>query len=154
VGAGALGLTMSAAMLIRSGVESWRARRAARCDAMCEMSGTCPPCVEAARHSRAEASAWRALRKTAALATIAVATLLTIHAVIDASDANDDLRATQAASAASDCSVRYAALLDLAELARRDGKSSEVVVRGLSEQNGAMSECLSAGRIRPAPQLH
>jgi hypothetical protein len=45
-----------------------------------------------------------------------------------------------------DCSAKYAALLDLAELARRDGKSSEVVVRGLSDRGGAMSDCLPIGR--------
>jgi hypothetical protein len=43
-------------------------------------------------------------------------------------------------------------LLDLAELARRDGKSSEIVVRGLSEHGGAMSACLLAGRSEPVPQ--
>ena len=53
---------------------------------------------------------------------------------------------TRAASGSSqECSARYAALLDLAELARRDGKSSEVVVRGLSDRGGAMSGCLSMG---------
>ncbi|MGF6640920.1 hypothetical protein [Paraburkholderia sp. MM6662-R1] len=135
-------------MRIRTCVESWRSRRAARCDAMCEMAGSCPPSAEAERHSRAQGAARGALRKTVALATIVVATLLAINAVIDASD---DLRANPAAGAASDCSARYAALLDLAELARRDGKSSEVVVRGLSQQNGAMSECIPAGRFRPAP---
>ncbi|WP_429334645.1 hypothetical protein [Paraburkholderia sp. 35.1] len=83
-----------------------------------------------------------------------MATLLAVNAVIDASDANDDLRANPAAGAARDCSARYAALLDLAELARRDGNSSEVVVRGLSQQNGAMSECIPEGRVRPAPPLH
>ncbi|WP_254906043.1 hypothetical protein [Paraburkholderia youngii] len=101
-----------------------------------------------------------ALRRTAAFATIVVATLLAIHAIIDAidtsdaNDANDDRRANPAASVTRDCSARYAALLDLAELARRDGKSSEVVVRGLRQQNGAMSECLPAGWVRPAPRLH
>ncbi|WP_233855787.1 hypothetical protein [Paraburkholderia sp. HD33-4] len=83
-----------------------------------------------------------------------MATLLAIDAVIDASDASLALSANPAAGAASDCSARYAALLDLAELARRDGKSSEVVVRGLSERNGAMIGCLHAGLSRPAPQLH
>jgi hypothetical protein len=57
-----------------------------------------------------------------------------------------------AVDASQDCSARYAALLDLAELARRDGKSSEVVVRGLSERGGAMSVCLPAGRSDPTPQ--
>ncbi|WP_241495987.1 hypothetical protein [Paraburkholderia monticola] len=94
------------------------------------------------------------LCKAAALATIVVGTLLALNAVIDASDASDQLRAHPAASAAKDCSARYAALLDLAELARRDGKSSEVVVRGLSEQNGAMSACLPVSRARAAPSLH
>ncbi|MFL9865491.1 hypothetical protein PQR67_15050 [Paraburkholderia fungorum] len=45
-----------------------------------------------------------------------------------------------------DCSAKYAALLDLAELARRDGKSSEVVVRGLSDRGGVMNGCLPAGK--------
>ncbi|WP_254898601.1 hypothetical protein [Paraburkholderia atlantica] len=149
-----MGLTMGAAMRIRTCVESWRSHRAARCDAMCEMADSrSAPVEEAARHSRAERSAWRALRKTAALATIVVATLLEIHAVIDASNPNDDRRSIPTTSASRDCSARYAAMLDLAELARRDGKSSEVVVRGLSEKNGAMSECLPAGRVRPASQL-
>ncbi|MFP4893303.1 hypothetical protein [Paraburkholderia sp. EG304] len=142
-------------MRIRTRVESWRSRRAARCDVMCGTAGQHPPSDEAARRSRAaEGSAWRALRKTAALATIVVATFSAIHAVIDTSDANDDRRANPAASATRDCSARYAALLDLAELARRDGKSSEIVVRGLREQNGAMRECLSAGWVRPAPRSH
>jgi hypothetical protein len=53
---------------------------------------------------------------------------------------------TRGASGSSqECSTRYAALLDLAELARRDGKSSEVVVRGLSDRGGVMSGCLSVG---------
>jgi hypothetical protein len=111
VGAGALGLTMNAAMRIKA------------CGTLC---------------------------KAAALATIVVTTLLALDAVIDASDANDQLRGNPAASAAKDCSARYAALLDLAELARRDGKSSEVVVRGLSEHNGAMSACLPVSRGRAA----
>ncbi|WP_227749296.1 hypothetical protein [Paraburkholderia atlantica] len=119
---------------------------------MCEMADSAPV-EETECHSRAERSAWRALRKTAALATIVVATLLEIHAVIDASNPNDDRRSIPTTSASRDCSARYAAMLDLAELARRDGKSSEVVVRGLSEKNGAMSECLPAGRVRPASQL-
>jgi hypothetical protein len=61
-------------------------------------------------------------------------------------------RANRAVEASQDCSARYAALLDLAELARRDGKSSEVVVRGLSDRDGALSGCLPPGRSGPAPQ--
>ncbi|MGF6300578.1 MULTISPECIES: hypothetical protein [Paraburkholderia] len=119
-------------MRIRTCVEAWRSRRAMR-------------------YSRADVSAWCALYKAAALATIVMATLLGLNAYLEP---NREFRAKPATSAASDCSARYAALLDLAELARRDGKSSEVVVRALSEQNGVMSECLPAGRGRPAPQLH
>lgn len=94
------------------------------------------------------------LCKTAALATIVVAAWLALNAMIDGSDAAGELRANPAARAGRDCSARYAALLDLAELARREGKSSEVVVRGLSEQNGAMSACLPVGRDRLAAPLH
>jgi hypothetical protein len=61
-------------------------------------------------------------------------------------------RANPMFEVSQDCSARYAALLDLAELARRDGKSSEIVVRGLSERGGAMSACLPAGHGEPAPQ--
>ncbi|APA89135.1 hypothetical protein BJG93_17915 [Paraburkholderia sprentiae WSM5005] len=103
------------------------------------------------RYPGAGVAAWRALGNAAALATIMIATLLALNAYLERTD---DLRATPATRAASDCSARYAALLDLAELARRDGKSSEMVVRGLSERNGAMSECLPAGRGRSAPQSH
>jgi hypothetical protein len=108
-------------------------------------------CVESWRSRRVEVSAWRALCKAAALATIVVTTLLALNAYIEP---NDDLRASPAVGAATDCSARYAALLDLAELARRDGKSSEMVVRGLSERNGPMSGCLPVGRGRPVAQLH
>jgi hypothetical protein len=59
-------------------------------------------------------------------------------------------RANQASDASPDCSARYAGLLDLAELARREGKSSEVVVRGLTDRRGAMSECLPTIRREPA----
>jgi hypothetical protein len=99
-------------------------------------------------------SAWRTLCKAAALATIVAATRLASNAALHASDPSGDLRANPAASAGTDCSARYAALLDLAELVRRDGKSSEVVVRGLSEQHGAMSECLPVRHVRPAPPSH
>jgi hypothetical protein len=61
-------------------------------------------------------------------------------------------RANRTLEASQDCSARYAALLDLAELARRDGKSSEIVVRGLSGRGGALSGCLPTTRSGPAPQ--
>lgn len=52
------------------------------------------------------------------------------------------LRAAREPEAAQDCSARYAAVLDLAELVRREGKSSQVVVRGLSDRRGALNKCL------------
>ena len=52
------------------------------------------------------------------------------------------LRAARKPQPAQDCSARYAAVLDLAELARREGKSSQVVVRGLSDRRGALNKCL------------
>lgn len=58
--------------------------------------------------------------------------------------------ATRTRDASRNCSARYAALLDLAELARRDGKSSEVVIRGLSDRRGALSDCLPVNRAEPA----
>lgn len=121
---------------------------------MGDSAGRRPHTVEAARRSRAEWSAWRALCRTAALATIVVATLLALNAAVHASDPSGDLSANLTASTGRDCSARYAALLDLAELARRDGKSSEVVVRGLSEQNGAMSECLPVRHVGQTAPLH
>lgn len=83
----------------------------------------------------------RRFHKTGALAAIVVATGLAIAMCRFGTTAD-----TRRASASSrDCSARYAALLDLAELVRRDGKSSEVVVRGLSNKGGAMSGCVPRG---------
>lgn len=82
-----------------------------------------------------------AMYKTAALIAMFVAAgcALAMSGVMTMAGSN---RANQASGTSQDCSARYAALLDLAELARRDGKSSEVVVRGLSDRRGAMSDCL------------
>ena len=59
------------------------------------------------------------------------------------------LDARRASASSRQCSARYAALLDLAELARRDGKSSEVVVRGLDDKGGVMSGCVSMDNSGP-----
>lgn len=83
----------------------------------------------------------RRLYRPGALAAIVVATGL----VIAMSRFGTRADARGAIGSSRECSARYAALLDLAELARRDGKSSEVVVRGLSDKGGAMSECVSKG---------
>jgi hypothetical protein len=100
-----------------------------------------------------------AIFKATALATIAVAMA---WAAIAASGVTTDAdlcrpyreigatHANHSGDAPRDCSARYAALLDLAELARRDGKSSEVVVRALSDRRGAMSECLPVNRAETA----
>ncbi|MFM0592557.1 hypothetical protein [Paraburkholderia dilworthii] len=90
-----------------------------------------------------------ARRKAGALATILIAAslaLATSRYVAACADTPREQRETQTSQ---DCSARYAALLDLAELARRDGKSSEVVVRGLSDRAGAMSACLPTVRTNP-----
>ncbi|MFM0410217.1 hypothetical protein [Paraburkholderia dipogonis] len=87
----------------------------------------------------------RRFYKPGALAAIVVATGLVI-AMSRFGTAADTRRAS---GSSRDCSTRYAALLDLAELARRDGKSSEVVVRGLSDKGGAMSGCVSAANSGP-----
>ncbi|MFT4068451.1 hypothetical protein [Paraburkholderia sp.] len=140
-------MTMNTAMRIRACIESLRLRRAVRRDA----SGATTRARQASAAPRPllDTSPRRAVCHVAAFATIVIATLLAINAFVAAAD---DRHANHTRAAPRDCSARYAALLDLAELARRDGKSSEVVVRGLSEQGGALSDCLAAGRGAPAPR--
>ncbi|NPT58840.1 hypothetical protein GNZ13_30855 [Paraburkholderia sp. 5N] len=87
----------------------------------------------------------RTLCKVSALATMIVATGVAI-ALGEGITQTETHAVHRAVESQQDCSAKYAALLDLAELARRDGKSSEVVVRGLSDGGGAMSECLPTGR--------
>ncbi|HZZ06284.1 hypothetical protein [Paraburkholderia sp.] len=95
--------------------------------------------------SRFNAVRTRRLYKVAVLATMIVATGVAI--AVGESVTNTETHVVhRAIESGQDCSAKYAALLDLAELARRDGKSSEVVVRGLSDRDGAMSECLPIGR--------
>ena len=93
------------------------------------------------RRSSFDASSTRRFYQAGALAAMVVAAGVAIAMSRFVAPAD-----TRGASGSSqECSARYAALLDLAELARRDGKSSEVVVRGLSDRGGAMSECFSVG---------
>ncbi|CAE6716705.1 hypothetical protein R69927_04882 [Paraburkholderia domus] len=93
--------------------------------------------------SRFNAVRTRTLCKVSALATMIVAAGVAI--AVGEGITNIETHAVhRAIEPAQDCSAKYAALLDLAELARRDGKSSEVVVRGLSDRGGAMSGCLRA----------
>jgi hypothetical protein len=87
----------------------------------------------------------RTLCKVSALATMVVVAGVAI--AVGEGITNTETHAVhRAIEPQQDCSAKYAALLDLAELARRDGKSSEVVVRGLSARGGAMSECLPTSR--------
>ncbi|WP_245841553.1 hypothetical protein [Paraburkholderia ribeironis] len=103
------------------------------------------------REARCEAPPRRKVRQAVGLAAlIATAGLMAATGGLIASAHGP--RANRAIDASQDCSARYAALLDLAELARRDGKSSEVVVRGLSERGGALSGCLPAARGSRAVQ--
>jgi hypothetical protein len=92
-----------------------------------------------------------AVRKAGKWATIIVATALVI--AVQRFVANDGVpRELRAVVPSTDCPARYAAFLDLAELARRDGTSSEVVMRGFSGaggMNGALNACprLSIGGL-------
>lgn len=95
--------------------------------------------------SRFNAVRTRTIYKVGALATVIVATGVAI-AVGEGITKTETHVVHRAIEPGQDCSAKYAALLDLAELARRDGKSSEVVVRGLSDRGGAMSGCLPTGK--------
>lgn len=81
----------------------------------------------------------RKLRRAGAVMAMLVAGALGV--VTGSGIAKHAVAAQPATNSSQQCSARYAALLDLAELARRDGKSSEVVVRGLSDRGGVMSDC-------------
>ncbi|CAB3641587.1 hypothetical protein LMG24238_00321 [Paraburkholderia sediminicola] len=94
---------------------------------------------------RYNATRTRTLCKFGALATMIVATGIAI-AVGEGIASTETPAVHRTIEPEQDCSAKYAALLDLAELVRRDGKSSEVVMRGLSDRGGAMGDCLPAGR--------
>ncbi|MBW0448564.1 hypothetical protein EN871_05245 [bacterium M00.F.Ca.ET.228.01.1.1] len=82
-------------------------------------------------------------RKAGAWVAIIVAAALAIAVQRFAADA-DESRELRALAGATNCPARYAALLDLAELARRDGTYRDVVMRGLGNNGGAgsaMGEC-------------
>ena len=83
-----------------------------------------------------------ACRKATALAAVVVAASLALPVSRYVAAHADTPREQRDIQTSQDCAARYAALLDLAELARRDGKSSEVVMRGLSDRAGPMSACL------------
>lgn len=133
---------MGAAMRVKACVTLVRFRR----DASDEQRGG------AARRSRFEASLKRRASTTILLMVLVVAASLSAVMMSGLVTQAHGLAANSAAAASHDCSARYAALLDLAELARRDGKSSEVVVRGLSDRAGAMSECLPVRHAAQTPQ--
>ncbi|USU20599.1 hypothetical protein [Paraburkholderia fungorum] len=109
-----------------------------------------PPWMSGQANARTPRSRFNALHrwtfcKVATLAAMIVAMGVAIAVGEDVAR-TETYSAHRAIEHRQDCSTRYAALLDLAELARRDGKSSEVVVRGLSDRGGVMSECLPAGK--------
>ncbi|WP_244438889.1 hypothetical protein [Paraburkholderia dilworthii] len=81
-----------------------------------------------------------AVRKARVWATIIVVSALVI--AVQRFMANADVpRELPGIVSPTNCPARYAALLDLAELARRDGTASDVVMRGLSNGEGAMNAC-------------
>ena len=156
VGAGALGV-MRVVMRVKNCFGPRRLRRAA----------TQASSADAAYRMQAGAPALRlrAIYRTASLLTLAAAMASAVAWALAASGvmsgagfsrgylADSASRADTAnlpGDASGDCFARYAALLDLAELARRDGKSSGVVVRGLSDRRGAMSGCLPVDRAETA----
>ena len=109
-----------------------------------------PPLISGQGRAQAVRARFNALRirtlcKATVLAAMIVATGMAI-AVGERVTHTETHAVRGAIESEQDCSAKYAALLDLAELARRDGKSSEVVVRGLSDRGGAMSDCLPIGR--------
>jgi hypothetical protein len=61
---------------------------------------------------------------------------------------SDPREASLTSPESQDCPARYAALLDLAELARRDGRAADVVMRGLSDGRGALNGCLLPLRVQ------
>ncbi|WOD15198.1 hypothetical protein [Paraburkholderia kirstenboschensis] len=96
--------------------------------------------VAVSHRRRLRASDPTTVRKARVWATIIVAAALVI--AVQRFMANPELpRELPELVPSTDCPARYAALLDLAELARRDGTSSEVVTRGLNNGGGAMSAC-------------
>lgn len=94
-------------------------------------------------HRGAQFPSVRAICKAALLTTLVMGTAWAMSAVCVATPTGVS-RANRPNAASPECSARYAALLDLAELARRDGQSSALVVRALSDRHGAMSGCLPA----------
>ncbi|HEX7935332.1 MAG TPA: hypothetical protein VF573_19980 [Paraburkholderia sp.] len=91
--------------------------------------------LAAAHRRKPRATEARPIRKAGRWAAFIVVTALAI--AVQRFVANDDVpRELLAVVPPTDCAARYAALLDLAELARRDGMSSEVVMRGLSSMSG------------------
>ena len=93
-----------------------------------------------ARRRLLRASDERGSRKAGVWVTLFVTAALLI--AVQRFAANTDVpRELRAMVASTNCTARYAALLDLAELARRDGTASDVVMRGLSTRSGALSEC-------------
>jgi len=85
---------------------------------------------------RHDASEDTGTRKAGAWVTILVAAALAIAAQRFAAHA-DESRELRAMVEATNCPARYAALLDLAELARRDGRYPDVLMRGLGDNGGA-----------------
>ncbi|MEC5408195.1 hypothetical protein VOM14_21825 [Paraburkholderia sp. MPAMCS5] len=102
--------------------------------------------LAAAHRRKPRATEARPIRKAGRWATLIVVTALAI--AVQRFVANDDVpRELLAVVPPTDCAARYAALLDLAELARRDGMSSEVVMRGLSSMSG------KSGAVNACPRL-
>jgi hypothetical protein len=86
------------------------------------------------------------LCKTGASAMLVVATVLALG--VGGRMTNVETSAAHRSSEPSQqCARKYGELFGLAHLARRDGKSSDVMVRELTVMSGRLNECLSTAAV-------
>lgn len=84
--------------------------------------------------------------KTGASAMLIVATILALG--IGSRMTNVETSATHRPDGASQqCAKEYGELFDIAHLARRDGRSSDVMARELTVMSGRLDECLLADPV-------
>jgi hypothetical protein len=91
-------------------------------------------------------SQYKLLCKTGAPVILIVATVLALGvggcmASVQTSSTHRSIHPSQ------QCAKKYGELFDLAQLARRHGKSSDVMVRELTVMSGRLNECLSTAAV-------
>jgi hypothetical protein len=86
-------------------------------------------------------SQYKLLCKMGASAMLIVATVLALG--VGGRMTNVETSAThRPVGPSQQCAKKYGELFDLAQLAKRDGKSSDVMVRELTVMSGRLNECL------------